>query len=193
MAAVINTTITAVQPREVTSKKDGKTYTFWDVYDANGDKWDARSDTANIARQFIGQPVTIVTRTEQNGTFINKKLDSVELNMGQQIQQQFAGTPQVPDYAQAAMQAQPQVSTPQPQYTPPADDRTESIYRQVACKVAAHTSTSQVEFWKNVDELIHFFRTGIAPIGAVPYVQAGGGFDSPPAYTDSDIPFAPTI
>lgn len=197
MAAVINTTIRDVTPRQVTRKSDGQQITLWEVTDGDGTKWTARKDIATLAQNMLGQPVTIVTRVEQTANgYTNRYLDAVELNMGAQIQQEF-NQPQAPNYAQAAMQAQPQHPTPQPQYVP--DDRTESIYRQTACKVAAHISTGQLDFWKNVGVLISFFRTGIFPIVVEDESQGqkqahGGGYDSPPPYADGDgIPFQPTI
>lgn len=193
MAAVINTTIRDVTPRQVTRKSDGQQITLWEVIDGDGTKWTARKDIATLAQNMLGQPVTIVTRVEQNGSYTNRYLDAVELNMGAQIQQEF-NQPQAPNYAQAAMQAQPQHPTPQPQYVP--DDRIESIYRQTACKVAAHISTGQLDFWKNVGVLINFFRTGIFPIVVEDENQNdsrayGGGYDNPPpdGLFDDSIPF----
>ncbi len=77
------------------------------------------------------------------------------------------------------------------------------IFRQTACKVAAHISESPQIYWENVDKLITYFAYGLKP--NLPAATGNGGnqfipeeaiaeIAAEPAttgypYGDSDIPF----
>jgi hypothetical protein len=149
------------QPRVVTAQQGqhaGKTFTFYDVFDELGGKWQARQDTFNQAMQMIGQRVVAVVRVEQRGEFTNYYLDSVELAGAQPAQQQGYQP------AQQAQQAQPpQTPTSPPIVAPNERERQSSIHRQTAAKVAAKMSSTPNEFWENVQTVFRFFETGQIP------------------------------
>lgn len=154
--------IQSAAPR-VVNKRSGGQITLYEVM-VNGQQYIARKPVFDQACALIGQQALVETRQEQNGNFTNLYLDAVQplgfptMNGGP--------PPQVfhPDLF-------PQVPTQQPMAAPVAPpqpvsqvtDRDRQIWRQSACKVAAHVSKGPVEFWGNVTDLIRFFETGQQP------------------------------
>lgn len=156
--------IEGAAPRTV-NKKDGSGQIILYEVQLQGRKYITRKPVFDTASLMIGQVVLADTRIEQNGTYTNYYLDSV---LRQDGAPQIQSAPQ-----QTQTYVQPQTTsnafTP-PELLPPErpTPRDHQIWRQVATKVAAHTSQSKAEFWENVDHLIHFYETGEKPNATVP-------------------------
>ena len=163
----IQTIISNVGTREVNTKQGGK-FNLHEIYDQTGQAWVAKKDVWQFASGLIGQPVQMMTRTEQNGSFTNYYADAVmplgvappggyqhpadnpqgvtqreavALNAGWDPYQQplnQAAPPGVPVGAAVRPQDSP-VAAPPP-WLPNEKDL--SIYRQTASKVAAWLATN---------------------------------------------------
>lgn len=210
MESTITDTITSVQPRMVTRKRDGQSFTLYDVFTAKGHKFTAgRREVATEAQQLLGQQASLVIRSEQNGQYRNDYL--------QEVHPIVAPPASVPPYIAQAQAAQPNATgqptapTPAPSFPTVADQEAKerarelSIWRQTATKVAAHIAKTPGEFWANVDDLIRFYATGISPqenTAAAPQQQGNQFFpeaevaqtqkvfsDGRPLPSDDDIPF----
>ena len=88
----IQTYIQKTDTREVTTK-DGRKFPLHEIHDANGQAWVAKRDVWEFAGRLIGQPVQLMTRTEQNGSFTNYYADAVMPMGGQQQQGNAYGAP----------------------------------------------------------------------------------------------------
>jgi hypothetical protein len=97
----LQTYITKCEPREVTTR-EGRKFPLNEVYDASGQAWVAKKDVYDFAQRLIGQPVQMVTRTEQNGNFTNYYVDAIipgaQMPMGQ-VTQQMPSQFSQPQYA----------------------------------------------------------------------------------------------
>jgi hypothetical protein len=201
-------TVTNVAPRHI-QRANGQGFDLWEVFDSLGGTWVVKPQVAEFAKSLIGQTVTFVTRTE--------------VKMGNNPGQQFTN-----HYADALYPGAPQPSDTTTQYAPqpsgmplqgsqsvsgglqaptPTEDqreRTLSIYRQVAAKVAGEVCKGDLYvFWTLLPELMRYFIASERPASiieaeriAASTVRASGG--DPPAYaegepldprTDEDIPF----
>lgn len=192
----ITTTLTKAAPRLVTPKSGANPFTLYELYDHEGTAWVVKNDVYNLAQGWIGQPVDMVVRVEQNGNFTNRYADLVQ---PAQAGAQVPATNAVQQAFQAAQAAQRvQATMPQTPNTPKIQDvnvfptrKDSSIHRQTAAKVAAEISTSPAEFWSNVIDLAKYFDTGVIPTSlSQDYAMTGAGYDnSPPPHSDSDVPF----
>lgn len=185
-------TITDVRSREV-NKRDGTTFTLQEVFDDEGTAWVARQDVANIARGFIGQRVEMVCRTEQNGKYTNRYIDSV-LPLNGSAPTVAAAVAAAQQTMQAQQEAQVRREVANPPYV--FDDKDRSIFRQVAAKVSAEISDNEAEFWQNCKDLTLYFETGVAAEGirkAEAVLTGTVGVEPQPQQVydnpDDDIPF----
>jgi len=184
---VLNTTISSVEPRVVTRRSDGVQITLWEVTDGSGVVWVARKDVANIARQLIGHPVTMIARTQHKGEYVNRYLDAVELNGGSQP----VGPPPIATQAvQTAMAAQQTLPTQPTQ--PGLSEKDRQIHRQTAAKVAAVLQApgdGMLDFWANARALANYFDTGFVPLFMEQDSRPQG--ETPPKmdWDDPEIPF----
>lgn len=169
MEQQIQVNVLDVASRQATRKADGAKFTLYDVRLSDGETYTtSRRDVAEQAHALTGQSVVATIKIEQNGVYTNRYLNAVQgTGFGAPAPGQF------PPAAAPAASAIP-VNTG-------SSDNDEKIYRQVAAKVSANLSTTESEFWGNVDALVHYFKTGEKPI-------ASGSFASTPPPTD-DIPF----
>jgi hypothetical protein len=184
----IVTRLVNAAPR-IVSTRDGRQFTLYELFAADGTTWVAKADVFNIAQTMVGQQVEIVGRVEQKGNFTNYYADLVQL----------AGAPQATHMQamQAVQQAQQSaVAAGRVQQALPGSYPTEkdhSITRQTAGKVAAQISSTPQEFWQNVQDLARYFDTGQVPVmhagnPGQPNIAAVGANDGR-EYTDDDMPF----
>lgn len=168
----------------------------------NGEKYRTTENHFRYAQVNPGAQVIASITVEQNGQYTNKSITNLGplTPHGSGIQMPQSVVAQQPSFI------------PQPEFHP--DAKQGMIHRQTAAKVAAHTSKSSEEFWGNVDDLVHYFDTGVKPgsvaagamqaqtqqiaqqvaqsLGTPQAVQASfnGGYNSPAYNTaDSDVPF----
>jgi len=178
------TTLTNAAPR-IVNKRDGSgSFTLFELFDHEGTAWVVKQDVYNVAQNWIGQPVQMTVRVEQNGQWTNRFADIVQLAQGQPMQQQgpmqssamqAVGAAQSAQ-AQAGRAVQPQQQNYQPEPWPTQKDR--SIHRQTAAKVAAALQpTSASEFWSNVQDLAAYFDSGAVPDQQPQYAGAAMGND----------------
>jgi hypothetical protein len=188
-------TVTNVAPRHI-QRANGQGFDLWEVFDSLGGTWVVKPQVAEFAKSLIGQTVTFVTRTEV-------KMGN---NPGQQFTNYYAdalypGAPQAQTPAQYAPQSSgmplqgSQSVSGGLQAPPPSEDqreRTLSIYRQVAAKVAGQVCSGDMYvFWTMLPELMAWFQSGVRPATitdaeqiAARTVRASGG--DPPAYAEGE-------
>ena len=147
---IAEATITGVVSRTRERKSDGKSFTVYEITLNGQDKPKYQTFNREIAGQanrMLNQRAEIAFHVEQSGMFENHYIDDVRLPTNQD----YYGGPQ---------------AAPPPTPPPIRDasaDRDRSIWRQTAAKVSAHLSSSPVEFWSNVDDLVTYFQTGSKP------------------------------
>jgi hypothetical protein len=189
-------TVTNVAPRHI-QRANGQGFDLWEVFDSLGGTWVVKPQVAEFAKSLIGQTVTFVTRTEvKPGN-----------NPGMQFTNYYADAlyPGAPQPSDTTTQYAPQPSgmplqgsqsvSGGLQAPPPSEDqreRTLSIYRQVAAKVAGQVCSGDMYvFWTMLPELMAWFQSGVRPATitdaeqiAARTVRASGG--DPPAYAEGE-------
>lgn len=136
---------------KVFDRKDGSGQFTKFMVNLNGEKYQTTENHFHFAQANVGAQIIASIKVEQNGQYTNKYLTNVQPltphNSGMQMPQ--------------AVVAQQPAFIPQPEMHP--DAKTMMIHRQCAAKVAAHTSSTPEDFWSNVDDLVHYFNTGVKP------------------------------
>lgn len=155
------TTIKAVNRRDLVRKRDNKPFTLYEIVDSTGTKWTTgRRDLAEEANGLIGQLVGLQGHEEQNAAgYTNYYLDDL---IAGPVQQQGNGALAPP---QERQQPQNPGGTIGIQQVTSVTDAVKQTYimRQTAAKVAALISPSAAEFWANCDALNSYFNTGNKP------------------------------
>jgi hypothetical protein len=169
--------ITQAAPRVVERRDGSGSFTLYDVFIDGQGPFVARRDVFNQAKSLEGFRVNAVTRSEQKGNFLNHYLDFVGPADGSHMPQQPAPQqqpaqphqPTQPGPQQTAAQIMREGETAQEE----AERRkTLSIHRQTATKVAAVISAgSPIDFWANVEAIVHYYATGQTPVGVTPQQQ----------------------
>lgn len=195
----METLITALVQNVDTKLVKNGTMTIWEVATPEGKFSTTKPEYGNAARELIGKVADMKVSIQQNGQYTNRYLNAIRLS------RQSVDTP----VGQAALRAQEAQQVTYEQYrsgeAEKDSQRTESIHRQCAAKVAAAMSTDAVEFWANVDAVFTFFQTGNYPTWAqaaqAPEAKQGVTSHTSPSDGDhgwgdapqDDIPFNRTI
>lgn len=162
MEQTITTTITGVQPRKVTRKKDNKEVTFYDVHTSDSGTWTTSlKKVAQEAFELKGQIVQINTKTDTQGMYENNWLQGVMPADGDFID---FDTPATPEARQHIPQQQQQQRAQLPEPPPEKDYQAHPVLlRRDAAKVSAQISDTANEFWANLDDLVSYFESGGKP------------------------------
>lgn len=179
----VDATASAVTHKELTAKSSGRKFTLYTVETDRGDFTTAKRELAEQSHRLVGQPARFLVKTEQRGEFTNYYLETVEARTNGQSAIGSAAFPPAPAQTGTFDQPMAPPAAPQAPVGVPAgpDSRDVFIFRQTAAKVAGQISKTPDEFWTNLDDLVHYFSTGLRP-GLPP--DTSGGFQS-----DDDIPF----
>ena len=166
----VTAVVKEVTRKNVTPKSGGDPFTLYEI--TAGDKtWATKKqDIALTAHSLVGKTARIEGRVQQNGNFTNYYINSIQETDAP------ATTSDVFDSPIPSSNGSTAVPT----------DRDESIYRQVATKVAAQLADTPTDFWQNVDTLMNFYRTGQHPSQEENYAQTATQTDFA---GDDDIPF----
>lgn len=159
-------TIKEVTKRNIEPKSGAAPFTLFEIEDSEGTKWTTKKQGLALeAHSLVGKLVSINGTIKENGNFKNYYLEGLTEAQG------------VPD---TFTQTNGNSNT----FRDTSGDNQESIYRQVATKVAAVLSDDSPSFWENVNLLMTYYRTGEQP-------GQEGNFATAAAFTDvdSDIPF----
>lgn len=197
--------ITDVERREI-QKRDGTgSMILFDVVLGDGSKWTAFEEPlARQAWDARGKTVSMEVSVTQKGNYTNKNLRAI-LGAGVATPTNGGFPTQTTSFGATESQFPTQTETfsPSPEGTN-LSAKDASIYRQVATKVSAIISKSELDFWANVDTLVRFYETGDKPNlldGLINsgQVQVGTGqvqteatapfHGEPPPRGDDDIPF----
>lgn len=158
-----------VTRKNITPRNGGDPFMLYEI--VAGDKtWTTKKqEIALTAHSLVGRLAAIEGRAQQKGNYTNYYINSIrETDAPETTEDPFSETI-IPTTANGA-----------------SSDRDESIYRQVATKVAAHLADTPADFWQNVDTLMNFYRTGQHPSQGETYAQTATQTD----FTgDDDIPF----
>lgn len=161
--------ITGVTRKNVT-KRDGSTMVLFEIETRDGTTWTtAKEDLALEAHSRVGLLTAIDGTVKENvgkdrngnpktytNHYLNALADAGDLNVTIRDTREVGNSiPEKVTYREEVSRGWAPTET--------QDERQDSIYRQVAAKVAAAMSGTSEEFWQNVEILIEFFRTGQTP------------------------------
>lgn len=130
-----------VTKKHIVPKNGGMEFDLYEI-EAGDHVWTTKKqDIALSAHALVGQAALINGKVQQKGNYTNYYIDSI------------AESDSLPTKIPMDMVESNNGST----------SRDESIYRQVATKVAAQLADNTNDFWQNVNILLHFYRTGEQP------------------------------
>lgn len=190
MVNTVTDMIVGVQPRVITSKKNGQQYTVFDIQTGNnGTIGTFKQDDGRTAMSMVGQPAILTI--EQDGQYGKLLAVAPAGPMAATIAhtQQAMATqqPKVNGYPYEQNDSVTQEQARAIATGTAPIDRDTSIHRQVAAKVAGHISQNSTEFWSNVEDLFNYFQTGISPLANKAAAQPQESYSAP--VPQDDIPF----